>query len=110
MCLFYSDPISGWPPTAVRTATSAPVSDADPGYALRSFPGDLSMHHNDLRQLVLRFACRLRHPPERVWHAIEDARAGTLADPWREPPAAFATLNVRPRDVAQHSEADDIDL
>ncbi len=24
--------------------------------------------------------------PERVWRAIEDARAGTLADPWREPP------------------------
>ena len=35
--------------------------------------------------------------PERVWRAIEDARAGTLADPWREPPAAFATLPVRER-------------
>jgi carbon-monoxide dehydrogenase large subunit len=35
--------------------------------------------------------------PERVWHAIQDARAGTLADPWREPPAAFATLPVRER-------------
>ena len=46
--------------------------------------------------------------PERVWRAIEDARAGTLPDPWREPPAAFATLTVRPRDVATHSEADDI--
>ena len=29
--------------------------------------------------------------PERVWRAIEDARAGTLPDPWREPPAVFAT-------------------
>jgi carbon-monoxide dehydrogenase large subunit len=48
--------------------------------------------------------------PERVWRAIEAAKAGTLADPWREPPAAFSTLTVRPRDVAQHSEADDIDL
>jgi carbon-monoxide dehydrogenase large subunit len=48
--------------------------------------------------------------PERVWRTIEDAKAGTLADPWREPPAALATLTVRPRDVAQHSEADDIDL
>jgi carbon-monoxide dehydrogenase large subunit len=48
--------------------------------------------------------------PERVWRTIEDARAGTLPDPWREPPAAFATLNVRPRDVATHTEADDIDL
>jgi carbon-monoxide dehydrogenase large subunit len=35
--------------------------------------------------------------PERVWRAIQDARAGTLADPWREPPAAFATLPVRER-------------
>ena len=48
--------------------------------------------------------------PERVWRTIEDAKAGTLPDPWREPPAVFATLTVRPRDVAQHSEADDIDL
>ena len=29
---------------------------------------------------------------QRVWRAIRDARAGTLADPWREPPAVFATL------------------
>ena len=48
--------------------------------------------------------------PERVWRAIEDAHAGTLADPWREPPAAFGSLPVRPRSVAQHSEIDDIDL
>jgi len=33
-----------------------------------------------------------------------------LADPWREPPAAFGSLPVRPRSVAQHSEIDDIDL
>src|SRR5207253_4074312 len=30
--------------------------------------------------------------PERVWRAVEQARAGTLPDPWREPPAAFATI------------------
>ena len=30
--------------------------------------------------------------PERVWRVIQDARAGTLADPWREPPAAFDAL------------------
>jgi len=35
--------------------------------------------------------------PERVWRAVEQARAGTLPDPWREPPAAFADLPVRPR-------------
>jgi carbon-monoxide dehydrogenase large subunit len=35
--------------------------------------------------------------PERVWRAIEAARTGTLPDPWREPPAAFASLTVRPR-------------
>jgi aerobic carbon-monoxide dehydrogenase large subunit len=33
--------------------------------------------------------------PERVWRAVQDARAGTPADPWREPPAVFATLPVR---------------
>ncbi|MET0458687.1 MAG: xanthine dehydrogenase family protein molybdopterin-binding subunit [Ilumatobacteraceae bacterium] len=29
---------------------------------------------------------------ERVWTAVRDAAAGTLADPWREPPSVFATL------------------
>lgn len=29
---------------------------------------------------------------ERVWRAIQDARAGTLSDPWREPPGAFDDL------------------
>jgi aerobic carbon-monoxide dehydrogenase large subunit len=48
--------------------------------------------------------------PEKVWRAIQDAKAGRLPDPWREPPAALADLTVRPRDVAQHTEADDIDL
>jgi carbon-monoxide dehydrogenase large subunit len=48
--------------------------------------------------------------PERVWRAIEDAKTGRLPDPWREPPAAFDSLPVRPRSVAQHSEIDDIDL
>jgi aerobic carbon-monoxide dehydrogenase large subunit len=33
--------------------------------------------------------------PERVWRAIQDGRAGRLAEPWREPPAVFATLPVR---------------
>jgi carbon-monoxide dehydrogenase large subunit len=33
--------------------------------------------------------------PERVWRAVQDARAGQLAQPWREPPAVFATLPVR---------------
>ena len=30
--------------------------------------------------------------PERVWRAITEARAGSPADPWRDPPAAFAHL------------------
>ncbi|MGH3629962.1 MAG: xanthine dehydrogenase family protein molybdopterin-binding subunit, partial [Sciscionella sp.] len=33
--------------------------------------------------------------PQRVWKAIKDASAGAPADPWREPPAVFATLPVR---------------
>jgi carbon-monoxide dehydrogenase large subunit len=32
--------------------------------------------------------------PERVWATIRDARAGTLADPWREPPDVFARLRA----------------
>jgi aerobic carbon-monoxide dehydrogenase large subunit len=34
--------------------------------------------------------------PERVWRAISDAKAGRLADPWREPPDVFAGLPERP--------------
>jgi carbon-monoxide dehydrogenase large subunit len=30
--------------------------------------------------------------PERVWRAIQQARGGTLPDPWREPPARFRTI------------------
>lgn len=33
--------------------------------------------------------------PERVWRAVGDARAGRVADPWREPPAVFGGLPVR---------------
>ena len=33
--------------------------------------------------------------PERVWRAVEAARAGQLPDPWREPPAVFDTLEVK---------------
>jgi carbon-monoxide dehydrogenase large subunit len=33
--------------------------------------------------------------PERVWRAVRDAEAATLAEPWRDPPAVFATLPLR---------------
>jgi carbon-monoxide dehydrogenase large subunit len=33
--------------------------------------------------------------PERVWTAVQQARAGALPDPWREPPAVFDTLEVQ---------------
>ncbi len=33
--------------------------------------------------------------PDRVWRAVRDAEAGTVADPWAEPPAFFASLPVR---------------
>lgn len=32
--------------------------------------------------------------PERVWRTIEAARRGTPPEPWREPPAVFATLEA----------------
>ena len=33
--------------------------------------------------------------PQAVWRAIQDAKAGKLAEPWREPPAVFASLPER---------------
>ena len=46
--------------------------------------------------------------PERVWRAVQDARAGTLPDPWREPPAVFDTLEVqRARSTAGWRSSDD---
>jgi carbon-monoxide dehydrogenase large subunit len=44
--------------------------------------------------------------PQRVWTAIREAQAGRPADPWREPPAVFATLPVRssPTDAAEGGE------
>ncbi len=47
--------------------------------------------------------------PERVWRAIDAARAGTLPDPWREPPEGFATLAVRDRGAPVKDE-EEIDL
>ena len=37
--------------------------------------------------------------PERVWQAVQQARAGSLPDPWREPPAVFDTLEVKQGDA-----------
>ncbi|MEU6647149.1 xanthine dehydrogenase family protein molybdopterin-binding subunit [Saccharomonospora sp. NPDC046836] len=42
--------------------------------------------------------------PQRVWRAVEQARAGSLPAPWREPPAAFATLPLRPQGPNPHAE------
>jgi carbon-monoxide dehydrogenase large subunit len=47
--------------------------------------------------------------PERVWRTIEAARSGTLADPWREPPGAFAALPVR-KQRGRPKEEEEIDL
>ena len=33
--------------------------------------------------------------PQRVWRAVQDARADRLPDPWREPPDVFSGLPVR---------------
>ncbi len=48
---------------------------------------------------------------ERVWRAIQDAKAGTLADPWREPPAAMSSLPVEgAAEEALEHEAEEINL
>lgn len=46
--------------------------------------------------------------PARVWQTIQDARAGRLADPWREPPSAFATLPVRGESAEPEAAGADI--
>ena len=33
--------------------------------------------------------------PDRIVAAVQAAASGSLPDPWREPPAAFAGLDVR---------------
>ncbi|MGD9531204.1 xanthine dehydrogenase family protein molybdopterin-binding subunit [Pseudonocardia sp.] len=39
--------------------------------------------------------------PERVWRAVQDARAGRLADVWREPPDVFGSLPLRAGSAAE---------
>ena len=49
--------------------------------------------------------------PERVWHAIVDARAGNPPSPWREPPAVFASLPAPASDGAGDDvDAEELDL
>jgi carbon-monoxide dehydrogenase large subunit len=48
--------------------------------------------------------------PERVWRAIQDAEAGTLPDPWRDPPAVFATLPVRERRGSTRARRDEEEI
>ncbi|GHF73644.1 carbon-monoxide dehydrogenase large subunit [Amycolatopsis bartoniae] len=43
--------------------------------------------------------------PQRVWRAIQAAKAGSPEDPWREPPAAFEGLPVR--ESAKSEDADE---
>jgi carbon-monoxide dehydrogenase large subunit len=46
--------------------------------------------------------------PERVWRAIQAARAGELPDPWREPPDVFSTLPERPPPVPADANAETV--
>jgi carbon-monoxide dehydrogenase large subunit len=47
--------------------------------------------------------------PERVWRAIQAARAGELPDPWREPPAFFEQL-ARPAGHVPDASDEEMDL
>ena len=42
--------------------------------------------------------------PERVWRTIRDAQAGTLPDPWSEPPDVFARLRADAAAAAANAE------
>jgi aerobic carbon-monoxide dehydrogenase large subunit len=44
--------------------------------------------------------------PQRVWEALTAARSATLPDPWREPPAVFATINAKPLSAADEAGID----
>ena len=46
--------------------------------------------------------------PERVWRAIAEAQAGSPAEPWREPPAVFATAGGQPIDEAAIDAAEGV--
>jgi carbon-monoxide dehydrogenase large subunit len=43
--------------------------------------------------------------PDKVWRAIQDAEAGTLPDPWRDPPAIFFEL-PRPAEAVRPAAAE----
>jgi carbon-monoxide dehydrogenase large subunit len=40
---------------------------------------------------------------ERVWRTIQDAEAGTLPDPWSQPPPIFARLSAAARQTGGHA-------
>lgn len=44
--------------------------------------------------------------PERVWRAIDDARRGTLAPVWREPPAVFERVREIPKETQEAPEVE----
>ena len=46
--------------------------------------------------------------PERVWTTIEHARAGTLPDPWSEPPDIFARNRAEVDTEQPETEPDDV--
>jgi carbon-monoxide dehydrogenase large subunit len=47
--------------------------------------------------------------PERVWQVIRDAEAGTLADPWQEPPPVFSRMAAsRGAEIDEEPEIDNI--
>ena len=43
--------------------------------------------------------------PERVWQTVRDAAAGTLADPWIDPPTVFETLRTERANAVTEDEA-----
>lgn len=50
------------------------------------------------------------HTPEQLWRTIRDARAGMVADPWREPPAVFDELRRAGTWPGAASPANDADV
>ena len=95
-CRRAADTLASRPRTPRRRPTSTrsgPRASASPARSARCPPSrapwSTRCSHLGVRHMDI--PCT----PERVWRAVRAARQGRLADPWREPPAAFDALSVQ---------------
>jgi carbon-monoxide dehydrogenase large subunit len=82
--------------TTAHTETPSPINDLGAkGIGESATVGSTPAVQNAVIDAISHLGVRhidMPCTPERVWRAISDARAGTLPDPWREPPAEMAAF------------------